>query len=132
MMHLIKQIAISAILFSTFACGPMIDSLKYMATGKEGEVPPRTMEAAKAQFKDDDLKVGSSTENDLKALLGSPAEVRKVDGNIAHIYLKNVSTKGVSVDVGTIYTAIYTFAKDGKLKDKTYTAAAMGNALTNR
>lgn len=132
MSYLIKQAALSVILLSTFACGPMIDSLKYMATGKEGEVPPRTMDAAKAQFKDDGLMVGNSTETDLKALLGSPSEIRKVDGNIVHIYLKNVSTKGVSVDVGTTYTAMYTFTKDGKLKDKTYAAAAMGNALANR
>jgi hypothetical protein len=113
-------------------CGPMFDSLKYMTTGKGAEVPARTIDAAKEQFKDESMVVGQSTENDLKSLLGSPSEIRKEDGNNIYVYTKNVSTKGVSADVGTTYHASYSFGKNGKLKDKQYKASAMGNPLTGQ
>ncbi len=103
-----------------------------MLTGKQGEPPPRTIEAAQAQFNDGNLVIGQSTEADLKALLGSPAEIKKVDGNKVHVYMKNVSTQGVSVDVGTTYIASYTFNKNGKLADKEYAARPMGNPLTGQ
>jgi len=114
------------------ACGPTISSFKYMITGKGDEAPARTIDAAKEQFKDESLVVGQSTESDLKAALGSPAEIRKENGNSVYVYMKNISTKGVSVDVGTTYTAMYTIGKNGKLLEKQYAASAMGNPLTGR
>ncbi len=132
MRHLLRPIALHCILLSMIGCGPMFDSLKYMTTGKGGEAPARTIDAAREQFKDESMVVGQSTENDLKSLLGSPSEIRKVDGNNIYVYTKNVSTVGVSADVGTTYLASYYFGKDGKLKDKQYKASAMGNPLTGQ
>lgn len=125
-------IVLSGALLSMTACGPTIDSFKYMVTGKGAEAPARTIDAAKEQFKDETLVIGQSTESDLKAVLGSPAEIRKESGNSVYVYTKNVSTKGVSTDVGTTYAAMYTIGKNGKLLDKQYTAGAMGNPLTGR
>ena len=113
-------------------CAPVIESYKYILTGKQAEPPPRTIEAAQAQFNDGNLVIGQSAEANLKALLGSPAEIKKVDGKKVHVYMKNVSTQGVSVDVGTTYIASYTFNKSGKLVDKDYAARPMGNPLTGQ
>ncbi|MCI0561181.1 MAG: hypothetical protein MN733_22065 [Nitrososphaera sp.] len=97
------------------------------------QAPPITIEAAQAQFNDASLVVGQSTEADLKSLLGSPAEIKKEDGNKVHIYIKNVHTQGVSfTDVGTTYVALYSFDKNGTLVDKQYAARPMGNPLTGQ
>ena len=109
-----------------------MEGYKYMLTGKEGEPPPRTIEAAQAQFNDGKLVIGKSSEANFKTLLGSPSEIKKVDGKKVYVYLKNVATKGVGVYVGTTYVAAYTFNKAGMLLDKDYSARPMGNPLTRQ
>jgi hypothetical protein len=130
MSHLFARVAPACILLVLAGCAPTIDSFRYMATGKGAEPPVRTIEAAQAQFNDASLVIGQSTESNLKALLGSPSEIRKAGDNSVHVYLKSVSTQGVSVDVGTTYVAMYSFGKNGKLNGKEYVARPMGNPLT--
>jgi hypothetical protein len=132
MKRIVKETLVVGIVVFLTGCAPVTDSYKYMLTGKEGEPPPRTIEAAQAQFNDGKLVVGQSSEANLKTLLGSPAEIKKMNGKRVHVYMKNVSTQGVSVDVGTTYIASYTFNKAGKLVDKDYVARPMGNPLTGQ
>lgn len=132
MLGFVGRTTLSCILLSLIGCGPTISSFKYMITGKGAEPPARTIDAAKEQFKDEGLVVGQSTEKDLKSLLGSPSDIRKEGGDSIYVYTKNVTTKGVSVEVGTTYVASYTFGKNGKLKDRQYKANAMGNPLTGQ
>jgi hypothetical protein len=110
---------------------PVIESYKYMITGKEGAPPPRTIDAAKSNFNDSSLVIGNATESNLQALLGSPAEINKDQGQKVYIYTVNEATKGVSVDVGTTYIAKYTFDGKGHLADKQYLARPMSNPLIN-
>lgn len=126
-------VKITALLFIVIAGGcAAVDGYKYALTGKQAEPPPRTIEAAQAQFNDSGLVIAKSTEADIKTLLGSPSEIKKEGTNKIYIYMKNVSTKGVSVDVGTIYVASYTFNSSGKLSDKEYVARPMSNPLTGK
>lgn len=130
MNNFIGRIVQIGIVVALAGCAPTIDSFRYMATGKGAEPPTRTIAAAKAQFNDASLVVGQSTEGNLKELMGSPSEIRKGGDNAVHVYVKNVSTQGVSVDVGTAYIAMYSFGKNGKLSGKEYAARPMGNPLT--
>lgn len=131
MSYLTRRTALFTLLIAIAGCTPTIDSFRYMVTGKGAEPPARTVEAAQAQFNDAVLIVGQSNEANVKALLGSPFEIRKTGDTYQYVYLKAVSTQGVSVDVGTNYIATYSFGKTGKLMGKEYTARPMNNPLTN-
>ena len=129
MKDILKMLPVFCIVVLIAGCGA-IEGYKYMCTGKEGVPPPRTIQAAQAQFNDGNLLIGQSSEANLKTLLGSPAEIKKVGGKKVYFYMKNVSTQGVSAEAGTTYIASYTFNKTGKLLDKDYAARPMGNPLT--
>jgi hypothetical protein len=92
--------------------------------------PPRTIDAARAEYPADSLRIGEATKSQIQAVQGSPAEIRKLpNGEEVYIYITNKQTLGISVDVGTTYIAEFTFDAAGKLKDKNYRAVLMGNPL---
>ena len=94
-------------------------------------VPPRTIDAAKSQFGDENFVIGKTTTAELEGRLGSPAEIKKAeDGSKTYIYIKTVETKGVSMEAGTSYRAEMLFDVGGCLRDKNYRAAPMGNPFT--
>ncbi|NDY73502.1 hypothetical protein DO021_17655 [Desulfobacter hydrogenophilus] len=121
----------SCILLTIAGCGTeMGKSFEYVFTGKTGTPPPRTIDATKAQFKNDKaLIIGKSTALDIQNVMGSPTEIQKKSGKKIYVYLKSVETSGVSVDVGTNYIAKYTVSSNGRLASKDYKASPMNNPL---
>lgn len=128
--NIIFYIALTLSILLIAGCSKeMGDSFKYMFTGETGTPPPRTIDAAKAQFNDSKLVVGHSSVSDVERLLGSPMEIKKTGNNRIYVYLKSVETSGVSTDVGTNYIASYTINSKGKLASKNYKAYPMSNPL---
>lgn len=111
-------------------CAPTVAAFKYGITGQQAPPPPRTIEAAKAQFPDSHLIDGKTTERQLTRLLGSPAQIKKHNGKRTYVYLKSVATQGVSTDTGTIYVGEFTFNRHDRLDEKNYSARPMANPLT--
>ena len=93
-------------------------------------IPPRTIDAAQQQFNDQGFVAGKTTVADMQSALGSPSEIRKEsNGERTHIYIKNVYSTGVTVDVGTSYIGEYTFDSNGLFKEKNLLARPMSNPL---
>jgi len=111
-------------------CGA-VEGHKFLFTGTEGTAPPRTINAAKAQFNDNNLVIGKTTESDIKRLFGSPSSLKNKQGMKVYSYVKTVKTKGISSDPGTVYLAEYTISKNGKLNRSNYSAKPMNNPLLN-
>jgi len=126
---IVYLILTSGMLLIAGCFGEVGSSFKYMVTGEEGTPPPRTIDAAKAQFNDAELMIGRSTESDIKRILGSPMEIKKTRGSRVYVYLKSITTVGVSTDVGTNYIASYTINSRGRLSSKDYKARPMANPL---
>ncbi|BAW79704.1 hypothetical protein TAO_0334 [Candidatus Nitrosoglobus terrae] len=121
----IRILAVMGVIAGLAGC-PQIDSYKYMAFDEKGEAAPRTIEAAKARFKDKTLVVGQTTKDDLRKLLGTPETLRADEkGRQIYVYVKNVRTKGFSEQMGTTYIARYTLDAEGILFDKQYWAQPM-------
>ncbi|CAB1274403.1 hypothetical protein [Candidatus Nitrosacidococcus tergens] len=112
---------------SLLAGCPQIDSYKYMAFGMEDELPPRTEEAARAQFKDSNLIYHETTESDVRKLLGTPDKIEEEEEHTVYQYTKDVPVEGHwSNDQGTTYVVKYEFDTEGKLVDKEYATRPMG------
>ncbi|CAH9015161.1 hypothetical protein [Candidatus Nitrosacidococcus sp. I8] len=106
---------------------PQIDSYKHMAFGMDDELPPRTEEAARAQFKDSNLIYNKTTEADVRKLLGTPDKIEEEGKYTVYQYTKDVPVEGHwSNDQGTTYVVTYEFDKEGKLVDKEYAIRPMG------
>ena len=127
-MHFKQTVFFMLVLALVTSCGA-IEGHKYLFTGEEGTAPPRTIEAAKANFKDSTLKIGSASESNLKTALGSASKIETNQGEKTYIYLVERLTQGISTDVGTKYTARYTFDKQGLLLFIDYSAEPMSNPL---
>ena len=95
-------------------------------------IPPRTIESTQQEFNDQGFVPGKTTVADMKAVLGSPAEIKKdANGDKTYVYIKNRYSSGVTVDVGTAYVARYTFDSNGLFKEKNLLARPMSNPLIN-
>ncbi len=98
-----------------------------------GNTQPRTVDAARQHFDQGAFIPKTTTQNDVKSRLGSPNEMRKMDGGrVLWVYIKleSVSALTVSADTGTNYSAEYLFDPKGLLLDANYKAIPAGNALT--
>jgi hypothetical protein len=107
-----------------------------------GNTQIRTADAAKARFDAGTFAIGTTTKEQVKARLGSPSEIRKLEGGKeTWIYLKTEEQNQLSLrkmytldyaittDVGTHYIAEYSFDGKGTLYDASYRATPMGNPL---
>ena len=93
-------------------------------------IPPRTIESAQQQYNDQSFVPGKTTVAEMQTALGSPAEIKKeANGDKTYVYLKNVYSTGVTVDVGTSYVGEYTFDSNGLFKEKNLLARPMSNPL---
>lgn len=94
---------------------------------------PRTVDAAKAKFDNGSFVLGETTQENVRATLGSPNQIDDLnDGGEQWTYIKTeeVGLLTVTTDTGTNYMAEYTFDTDGILQDTAYRAEPLGNALT--
>jgi len=107
-----------------------------------GNTQLRTVDAAKARFDAGAFTIGTTTKEQVKARLGSPSEVRKLDGGKeTWVYIKTEEQNqlsfqkimtfdySITTDVGTHYIAEYSFDDKGLVYDVTYRATPMGNPL---
>ena len=95
-----------------------------------GNKQDRSVDYTMRMYHDDQLTVGTTTKDELKAVVGSPNAMKTLDsGDEKWTYIKAVEAGGITTDVGTNYVAEYTFTSAGVLKDKSYSATPMGNPL---
>lgn len=93
-------------------------------------IPPRTIESAQQQYNDQSFVPGKTTVAEMQTVLGSPAEIKKeTNGDKTYVYIKNIYSTGVTVDVGTSYVGEYTFDSNGLFKEKNLLARPMSNPL---
>jgi outer membrane protein assembly factor BamE (lipoprotein component of BamABCDE complex) len=97
-----------------------------------GNKQGRTVDDAKWRFPDASLIEGKTTKDEVRSAVGSPNQIRKLDGGEEQwIYVKTeeVDTSVITTDVGTNYVAEFRFASNGILKDKNYRAESMNSPL---
>ncbi len=107
-----------------------------------GNTQLRTVDATKAKFDAGTFTIGTTTKEQVKARLGSPSEIRKLDGGKeTWVYVKTEEQNqlsfmkmmtldySITADVGTHYVAEYSFDGKGTLYDVSYRATPMGNPL---
>jgi outer membrane protein assembly factor BamE (lipoprotein component of BamABCDE complex) len=95
-----------------------------------GNTQDRSVDYTMKMYHDAQLVVGSTTRDQLKAILGSPNAVKSLEnGDIKWTYIKAVEARAITSDVGTNYVAEFTFSATGALKDKSYSATPMANPL---
>ena len=93
---------------------------------------PRTVDAAKAYFDQGTFTPKATTQKDVKARLGSPSEIRKLDAGRelwAYIKTQEVGLFTVTTDTATSNIGEYTFDQSGVLLESNYLAAPSGNPL---
>ncbi len=92
----------------------------------------RTVDAAREQFDNGRFEVGKTTKDSVQQQLGSPSEIKKLGkGEESWRYIRNLEVPFyvVTSDVGTMYSAEYTFDAKGVLRDASYVATPMSNPL---
>jgi hypothetical protein len=97
-----------------------------------GNTQPRTVDAARQHFDQGAFIPKITTQSDVKSHLGSPSEMRKMDGGRSlwvYIKLESVSLMTVSADTGTNYSAEYLFDPKGLLLESNYKAIPANNPL---
>ncbi len=115
---------------SRLDAGATVSPLILKNTQEPAVIPPRTIESAQKQYNDQSFVPGKTTVTEMQTALGSPAEIKKeANGDKTYIFIKNVYSTGVTVDVGTTYVGEYTFDSNGLYKEKNLLARPMSNPL---
>lgn len=93
-------------------------------------IPPRTEAGAQKEFNDQTFIIGKTTAADLQAALGSRPEVAKEpNGDVTYVFYKSREAIGLTLEIGTTYRGAFTVDANGVLKNKAYSAKAIGNYM---